>query len=87
MFICSTSSNCLDGNFDPIVFTGSTEKEVLSAVFNYWYDELLNYQDMDPETSEQFNEFSQFAEDVELSRYKLEMLLFNLSIGFSMVEV
>jgi len=87
MFVCSTSSNCLDGGFDPIVFTGSTEKEVLSDVFNYWYDELLNYQDMDPETSEQFNEFSQLAEDVELNRYKLKMLLANLGIGFSMVKV
>ena len=84
MFICSTSSY---HSFNPVIFTGSSEEEVLSAVFNCWYDELLTYQDMDPETSEQFNRFSQFAEETELNRYNLEVLLANLGIGFSMVEV
>ena len=84
MFICSTSSY---RSFKPVIFTGASEEEVLSAVFNCWYDELLTYQDMDPETSEQFNRFSQFAEETELNRYSLEQLLNQIGIGFSMVEV
>ena len=82
MFVCSTSSDCLD----PIIFAGPTEKEALSDVLDYWYDELLNYQDLDPET---LSEFSQLAEDgdVELNSVNTKVLLANLGIGFSMVEV
>ena len=84
MFVCSTSSDCLD----PIIFAGQTQKEVLLDVLDYWYDELLNYQDMDmdPET---LSEFSQLAkdEDVELNSFNTKVLLANLGIGFSMVEV